>query len=136
MGIKHWYYIDKDNNPAILRSKNRPKFVAYLAPKDPITGEWEDLDWLQLEDIDYDGVIVTECRVNQVTKDAVIAQRAADAAQEQADKDAENSDLQDLQRKLKDFKKNDVLDLKDIQKALALLVRATKKINKRVMDLE
>lgn len=121
MALKRWYYIDKDGNPAYINSAVKPPYEAYLIPKDEITGEHEDIAWLQIEDVDYDGTIVKEARVNTVLKEQILDERTQDQIDKDAAKQAEKDRKKALKDAVKNLKKSDIKDLKSIQDAILVL---------------
>ena len=112
-------YIVKDENGKLhlIKKSYRPKNVVGFPPKDPITGEYEDARWLQVENIadPETGELIPTVTVNQVLKDSIKAEEISLKDNEEKQKAADKALKDDLLTRLLAFDETTVKDLNDIK---------------------
>lgn len=131
--MKYWIVprADDANSLTIIGASFVPPNAIMEAPKDPLTGELEDIGWLVIQDqAQGDGSTKKVAVIDaQAKKDLKKQQKDAEKDREKKDKD-----LKDMQAEvihfLEDFDKSSLASLSDVQDAIEQIVKALKVINR------
>lgn len=118
----------------IKRKGQRPKNAIMRAPVDRLTGEPEEGQWLTIQE-------VNDPETNQPRKVAVVdkalkaqirAERRARRDQIRQEQQEEKNKINVLRKKFRDFRKNDISSLEDVQEALDDIVQILKILAKNL----
>ena len=118
--LKHWAVFDDSRQIVeIIKSDRRP-LNGVLVPKDPISGEYEDREWLQIEMTDKEFIAT----VDQSLKTSVLADREVITLDNQAKAEQKKGQKDLLVAKGLSFDKSTINNIDDIRNALEDIVNA------------
>ena len=126
--IKYWICsADGGLTTYIVGANHKPVGAIIEAPKDPVTGELEDIAWLVIQDsTDSNGNTIKVAVVDSAAKKAKVK---ADKDKKKADKDTKDADdaaIAGLKQYLLDFDKSELANLSDIQDAIDSIIQFIK----------
>ena len=135
--IRYWV-CSKDGGTTLytVGANFRPQEAIGLAPLDPLTGEIERPEWLQIEDVEVEpGRFEKQASVNQALKNQIQSQEAADKLAKDGAREDFKNELKALKQNLKKVKPQDLQDAQNIRQTLLWLTDAVLKLEKAVFGV-
>lgn len=137
---KPYFIIFSDGSQKVEYRSHAPRGgnieSVFTAPIDPLTGNVERAEWLQVEKIDHGNGKVDTVTINQALKAQIIADKLASDLQKELDNELEKENLKAAKRAAKLIKKSDLTDLESIRSAFDNLNKFVLALEKRVLDIE
>lgn len=115
------YVLPDLNDPTKLKVEYRSsaRGTIGIAPVDPLTGEFEDAEWLQVENIENEqGQFIDTITVNQLLKDEIKLARQAKKVTDDEEKVSSDASQDQLFDFLLNFDENDINNIEDIRSAI------------------
>ena len=141
MAQQYWVVIDNTDPTklAVIGATPKPKSAITRAPIDPLTGLTEEGIWLQIEDIErpeQPGIFDKVATVDEILKNNILGQRAADKIASDLDKKNKNNEFKDIKNKIKGIKKADLSNAESIKQVILDLVDMVLKLEERLINLD
>ena len=113
------YVIDRNGTWDLETRTHKPPNYVGMAIKDPLTGEWEDASYLQLEMIDDgQGNMVETITVDQAKKAQIQDQEQQDKQLAEQDKKNKEDKKKAIDQKIKQMKPEQINNINDIREAI------------------
>lgn len=136
--LKQWVFRDSmdQSKLVMVKSNKRPRQALGEVPKDDLTGEYEDVAWIDESQVEVDGRLVIVFLVNEDRKALVLSQRQAQQDELDLERNQKRNAVLQVRQQLRDIKDLTTLNRYELISIIKLYARAILALDERTQNLD